>query len=264
VAEKHNYKLITFALSIFFSVSALAPAVAADPWAGIIAPAKDSNKSVAQQQQPKPPAKKTGYSFLAPTAEEKQQQQIIQNAKQNDQKKPEEKKPSNAQFYKSYDSYDSYYKEQAAKKLQRRSKLFDAQEMQSEYNPIIADAVGGIQQPSGIELKPVSPQGFQVLSMVSLESAEGLPVTASIKRRVVSLIDKVKDKSIPEEEKRKMFDEEITSLDNMAKAMRFQQPYLEDAQKQKGLPEAYTAQINRDNKEAAALIDEALETLSKY
>jgi len=263
VAEKHNYKLITFAVSIIFSVSALASAVAADPLAGIIAPARDSNKP-AVQQQPKPPAKKTGYSFLSPTAEEKQQQQVIQNTKQNNQKKPEEKKPNNAQFYKSYDSYNSYYKEQAAKKLQRRSKLFDDQEVKSEYDPLFAGVGAGVLQFSGIELKPVTPQGFQMLSMVQLESAEGLPVTASIKRRVVSLIDKVKDKTIPEKEKRKMFDEEITSLDNMAKALRFQQPYLEDAQKQKGLPEAYTSQVNRDNKEAAALIDEALETLSKY
>lgn len=258
--KKNNAKLIKIILGAVFYMCVTPAFAAENSWVGIIAPANESKTS--EEAKPKQNSlPKNTYSFIAPSKEEKQQQNQTTQTENVGATKPDTE--TGSQFYKSYDSYQSYYDEKE-KTTTERSAIFTNNEEDSTTQYLEEMINNGEALVSSSDVVPVSTQEYNALSQVNLKGESGYPVTASLKANVIELIDKVKSNKLSEAEKRDEVTKEIKSLENMSRALKYKKILAGDINKKMGLPENYIIQMQEDNQDSIQLIDEALEKLRKY
>jgi len=258
------------ALILTASISATKICAAQTGYKGLFAPAADENKTTTTEQ----PAASGSFSFITPSKDNKDDKKSegLYDKYYGNDKKDAGTTNSPPQGYKNYSSYDEYYKDQenAPKAVKYENKEAPVNEIkQSSNNPItnmiIDDATKNVTTIINSEdYSPISAQEKTLLSQTNLRGPNGLPLTASIKQKILEIIAKLEDKSKNREQKRLAIQEDISYLEKMSSGIKVQDIYMKEIYKKKQYPENYTSQLDEDRTSAVSLIDEALAKFKNY
>lgn len=240
----------------------------AESYPGFIAPQKKSSSkstsplynSSTTTTKSKKTQKQGIFSFISSKfgKDKKQKQQA---------KTKKEEANQNFQGYKSYDSYDSYYKEKQ-KGQQKNSP--DASPLQQQQQPIpqapsnIAAPIQNTPQQTQAISNKLTPVQKDILSKINIRSAEGLPKTAVVKRKIIAAIERLEDKTKRREIKRERLQKDIEEFNSLMLGLQTEIQQGDTIYRQLEMPENYIAQVKEDNQSALELIKQALEKFNRY